>query len=65
MTSPSSIVETTGTLFNEMIHITPECAMHLHGHWNKMVPFMRPFIFVDLNNGVKFCNYTYWLTNDT
>jgi hypothetical protein len=25
---------------------------------------MNPFIFTNLNNGVQFCNYTYWLIND-
>jgi len=58
MTSQLSIVEKTGTLPNETIHITPEYTMHLHGHHNKVVPLMKPFIFADLNNGVKFYNYT-------
>jgi hypothetical protein len=53
-----------GTFLNEMIHITPRCAMHLHGHRNKVVPLMKPSIFVDFNNGVKFHNYTYWSIND-
>jgi hypothetical protein len=26
---------------------------------------MAPFVLVDFYNGVKFHNYTYWLTNDT
>ncbi len=65
MNFQSSIVEKMGTLLNETIHITPECVMHLHGHQNKMVPFMKPFILVDFNNGVKFCNYTCWSINDT
>jgi hypothetical protein len=63
MTSWSSIVEKMGTLPNEMIHIKPECHMHLHGHWNKMVPFMKPFIHADLRIGTKFYNYT--SNNDT
>jgi hypothetical protein len=25
---------------------------------------MKPFIFMDTNNGVKFRSYTYWSTND-
>jgi len=25
---------------------------------------MNPFIFVNLNNGVKFCNYIDWSIND-
>ncbi len=58
MTSQLSIVENTGTLPDEMIHITPECSMHLHGHQNKVVSLMKPFIFADLNNGVKFYSYT-------
>jgi hypothetical protein len=65
MTSWSSIVEKTNTFFNEMIYVTPKCAMQLHGHWNKMVPFMNPSIFVDFNNVVKFCNCTSWSINDT
>jgi hypothetical protein len=59
-----SIVEKTGTFPDEMIHITPGCAMHFHGHWNKVVPFMKPSILVDLNNGIKFHSYTCWSTND-
>ncbi len=65
MTSWSSIVEKTCTLLDEMIHIMPEGVVHLQGHWNKMVPLMKPSILADINNGVKFHNYTYWLTNDT
>jgi hypothetical protein len=42
------------TLFHEMIHIMPGCAMHLHGHYNKMVPFMKPSIFTNFNNGLNF-----------
>ncbi len=61
----SSIMEKTSTLLDETIHITPGCVVHLHGNWNKMVPFMKPFILVDLSNGTKFRNCTYWLTNDT
>jgi hypothetical protein len=44
---------------NETIHITPRCTMHFHGHQNKMVPLMKPFILVDFNNGIEFHNYTY------
>jgi len=50
MTSQSSIVEKTSTFPNETIHIPPRCVVHLHGHWNKTVPF----ILVDFNNGIKF-----------
>ncbi len=65
MTSHSSIVEKTNTLLDEMIHITPKCTMHLHGHWNKVVSIMKPFILMNLNNGTKFCICTCWSTNDT
>jgi hypothetical protein len=58
MISQSSIVEKMGTLPNEMIHIMPKCIMHLYGHRNKVVPLMKPFIFLDLNNGVKFHSCT-------
>jgi hypothetical protein len=64
MTFWSSIVEKTGTFLDETINITLECTMHLHGHRNKVVPLMKPFILVDIKNGVKFCNHTYSLTND-
>ncbi len=64
MSFRSSIMEKMSTFFDEMIHIMLECAVHLHGHWNKVVPVMNPFIFTDLNNGAKFHNCTYWLTND-
>jgi hypothetical protein len=59
MTSQLSIMEKTSILLDEMIHIMPECIVHLHGHWNKVVPFMKLFIFINLSNGAKFCNYTY------
>jgi hypothetical protein len=65
MTSQSSIIEKTSTFVDETIHIMFECVVHLHGHWNKVVPFMKPFIFTDLSNDIKFRNYTYWSTNDT
>ncbi len=54
-----SIVEKMSTFPNEVIHITFGCAVHLRGHQNKVVPFMKPFIFADLSNGVKFCSCTY------
>jgi hypothetical protein len=57
-------MEKMGTLLNETIHIMPKCAMHLHGHHNKMMPLMKPFILADFSNGTKFSNYTYWSTND-
>jgi hypothetical protein len=58
MTSQSPIVKNTSTHPNEIIHIMPMCAMHLHGHLNKMVPLKKHFILVDLNDGTKFHNYT-------
>ncbi len=57
-------MEKMGT-FDEMIHITLRCVVHIHGHWNKMVPFMKPFILANLNNDAKFCKCTYWSINDT
>jgi hypothetical protein len=35
-------MEKTNTLPYETIHITFRCAMHLHGHWDKVVPHMNP-----------------------
>jgi hypothetical protein len=64
MSSWSFIVEKTSTLLDETIHIMHGCVVHLHGHRNKMVPFLKPSIFLDLDNGAKFRNYTYWSTND-
>jgi len=52
-------MEKMNTVLDEMIHITHTCAMHVHGHRNKVVPLMKPFILVDFTNGVKFYNYTY------
>jgi hypothetical protein len=52
----SSIVEKTSTLHDETVHIMFGCIMHLHGNQNKMVAFMKPFIFADINNGIKFYN---------
>ncbi len=54
-----------GTLLDEMIHIMPGCIVHLHGHWNKMVPLVKPSILGNLNNGIKFCNCICWSSNDT
>ncbi len=42
MTFQLPIVEKTSTLSNETIHITFECAMHLHGHQNKVVLLIKP-----------------------
>jgi hypothetical protein len=52
-----------GTLPNDAIHIPLGCVVHLHGHQNKVIPLMNPFIIADLSNDVKFCNCTCWLTN--
>jgi hypothetical protein len=38
--------------------------VHFQGHQNKMVLFMKPFILVNLSNGVKFNNYTCWSTKN-
>jgi hypothetical protein len=65
MTSSLFILEKANTLPNETIHITFEFTMPLHGHQNKMVPLMKPFILVDFSNGTKFPNYTCWSTSDT
>jgi hypothetical protein len=46
MTSQLSIVETTNTFSNETIHIMPDCVVHFHGHWNKVVPLMKPYIYL-------------------
>ncbi len=64
MTSQLSIVEKTGTFLDETIDITLKCAMHLYGHWNKVMPLMKPFILANINNGAKFHTYTCSLTND-
>ncbi len=58
-------MEKMGTFLDETIHIMPKCTLHLHSHWNKMVPFIKPFIFADFSNGAKFHNCTCWLINDT
>ncbi len=58
-------MEKMGTFLDETIHIMPKSTVHLHGHWNKLVPLMKPFILMDLSNGVKFYNCTCWLINDT
>jgi hypothetical protein len=47
------------TFFDEMIHIMHGCIMHLHGHRNKVVPLVKPFILSNINNGAKFHNCTY------
>ncbi len=64
MTFRLSTVEKTSTFPDKTIHIKLECAMHLHGHQNKVVPFMKPSILADFSNGVKFCNCICWSTND-
>jgi hypothetical protein len=54
----------TITLPDKTIHIMLGCVMHLHGHQNKVVPFMKPFILVNPSNGTNFCNCTYSSTNN-
>jgi len=61
-TFQSYIVEKMNMFFGEMIHNTLRCTMHLHGHRNKNVPFMKPFI---LYNDAKFRSCTCWSINDT
>ncbi len=51
------IVKKTNTLPDETIRIMPRCIVHLRGHRNKMVPFTKPFIFTNLNNGFRFRIY--------
>jgi len=57
-------MEKMGTFLNEMIHITLEGVVHFQGHQNKVVPFMKPSIFVNFSNGIKFHSCISWLTND-
>jgi hypothetical protein len=64
MSSQLFILEKTSNLLDETIHIMLGCVMHLHGHRNKMVPFLKPSIFVDLDNGARFRSCNYWSTND-
>jgi hypothetical protein len=65
MTSRLFAMGKTNTVPNEMIHITPRYTMDLHSHWNKMVPFLKSFIFANLSNGAKLRSYTCWLINNT
>jgi hypothetical protein len=65
MISRSSIVEKKNTFLSEMIHIMFGCVMHLYDHSNKMVPLMKPSIFADFSNGIRFHVCTRWSTNDT
>jgi hypothetical protein len=58
MTSQSFIVQKMDALLDETVHIMPESIAHFHGHWNKMVPLMKPSTLVDFNNGIKFHMYT-------
>jgi len=64
MTSQLSIMEKTITLLDKTIHIMFECVMNLHDHQNKVVLFMKPFIFVNPSNGTNLCNCTYSSTNN-
>jgi hypothetical protein len=45
------------TLPNETIHSMLKYVMHLHDHWNKMMPLTKLSILADLNNDAKFHNY--------
>ncbi len=54
MISGSSIVEKIGTLPDETIHIMLGCTMYFHGHRNKVVPFMKPFILANFSNLLSF-----------
>jgi len=65
MTSQSFIVKKANTFPNETIHIMHGCIVHLCGHRNKMVPFIKPSIFADFSNGFKFCICICWLINGT
>jgi hypothetical protein len=31
---------------HSLIHIMPRCVLHLHGHRNKMVPFLKLFLYL-------------------
>jgi hypothetical protein len=53
MTSQLSLVKKTSMFLDKMIHITHKCAIHLHGHLNKMVPLIKHFILMDLSNDAK------------
>jgi hypothetical protein len=64
MISQPFIVKKMNTFPSETIHIMFRCAMHLHGNLNKVVPFMKPSILVDLRNGVKFYSCTCCSIND-
>jgi hypothetical protein len=47
-------MEKMGTFHDETIHIMLRCIVHLHGHWNKMVPLMKPSILVNLAMTLNF-----------
>jgi hypothetical protein len=46
-------MEKMSTFPNEMIHIMLRGTVHLHGHWDKMVPFMKPSILVDFSKALS------------
>jgi len=54
MTSWLFIMEKTNTFLDDMIHITFKNVVHLHGHWNKVVPIMEPSIFANLAMALSF-----------
>ncbi len=64
MTSWLFIMEKMGTFLNETIHITLEGVVYFKDHQNKVVPLMKPSIFVNFN-GIKFHSCISWLTDDT
>jgi hypothetical protein len=54
MTFRTFILEKTGALPNEMIHISLRCVVHLHDHQNKMVPLMKPLYLWILTMVLRF-----------
>ncbi len=56
----------TSTFLDETIHIMLGCVMHLHDHWNKVMPVLKLSILANFTNNAKFRSYTYLLvTNNT
>jgi hypothetical protein len=39
-----SIVKKTSTLLDDTIHISFGCIVHLHGHWNKVMPLISLYL---------------------
>jgi hypothetical protein len=65
MTSQLFTVKKITTLPDETTHITLGFVVHFHGHQNKVVPLMKPYVLVDRSNGAKFHKCTSWLIYDT